>query len=258
MSRKISISFLLASVCLMAGWWLIERSQFQLSNVEPVAIVHPVSITETVPREELPPKPEEGTLLPPKVLIADVPFTVQAPDGQWSDPLFQDACEEASLLMADAWIRDIVLTKKESTERISSLAQYQKKLRGHSVDTSIDDTARLLKDFFEVTTGVVERGITVRDIKEVLANQQIVIVPTDGRKLKNPNFKQPGPSRHMLVLVGYDDATKEFMTNDPGTRKGEGYRYDQAVLFDAILDYATGRHEEVTSTDKVMLWVARP
>jgi len=32
-----------------------------------------------------------------------VPFISQAPHGQWNVAMFQDACEEASILMAYAW-----------------------------------------------------------------------------------------------------------------------------------------------------------
>ena len=31
----------------------------------------------------------------PEVLLLDVPFLAQAPFGQWSDPIYQNACEEA-------------------------------------------------------------------------------------------------------------------------------------------------------------------
>lgn len=193
----------------------------------------------------------------PKRALLRVPFTVQAPFAEWADPIFQDACEEASVTIAAAWVFERPLTKESAKKDIAALAKYQKGIYGHSVDTSIDDTMKLLTDFFKVTTVTVEREVTIQDIKEALAAGKIVIVPTDGRKLGNPNFKQPGPPRHMLVVVGYDDATREFIVNDPGTRKGEGYRYDQAVLYDAILDYPTGKHAEATSLDKVMLVVSR-
>jgi hypothetical protein len=105
--------------------------------------------------------------------------------------------------------------------------------------------------------GEIQTDISIADIQEALANHRIVIVPTDGRKLKNPNFKQPGPTHHMVVIIGYDQQTKELITNDPGTRKGEGYRYPEMVLYSAILDYATGNHVPVTSTAKVMLTVGK-
>ena len=207
---------------------------------------------EEAKRAEVP-QPKEA--LPVQARIAAVPFMVQAPFAEWSDPVFQDACEEASLVMAEAWVSKKTLTKEEAKERIQALAQYQKKIYGHSVDTSIEDTEKLLQDFLKVMTSEVKRGVAIQDIKEALVIEKIVIVPTDGRKLGNPNFKAPGPPRHMLVIIGYDDATKEFIVNDPGTRKGEDYRYDQSILYDAMLDYPTGKHAEAKSRDKVMLTV---
>jgi hypothetical protein len=44
----------------------------------------------------------------------------------------------------------------------------------------------------------------------------------------------------MLLVIGYDPLTRKFITNDPGTRKGAGYRYDESVLFDAIWEYPSG------------------
>lgn len=221
----------------------------------------PVTLVEEAapaPREVVSVKaPQQEAPLPESFLIPNVPFTVQAPLGQWQDPLYQDGCEEASLAMARAWVQGTVLTAKGVTEEIAKLALFEKKQFGQSVDTSIQDTAWLLENYHGITTGVVGRGVMIDMIKRALVSGKIVIVPADGRKLKNPNFKQPGPPRHMLVIVGYDDATAEFIVNDPGTRHGEGYRYAQDVLYGAILDYSTGKHVEVTSVDKVMLTVGR-
>jgi hypothetical protein len=196
------------------------------------------------------------TLLPSSFSIPDVPFTVQAPLRQWQDPTFQDACEEASLIMVVAWVRGDTLTREGVTSTIGTLALWQKPLFGHSVDTSITDTAKILDGYYDMT-GAVQTEVTIEDIKRALASNRLVIVPTDGRKLKNPNFTQPGPPRHMLVIVGYDDVTGEFIVNDPGTRKGAGYRYGQDVLYEAILDYPTGNHLPAPSMDKVMLVVGR-
>ncbi len=195
--------------------------------------------------------------LPDTVSIAGVPFTVQAPYGEWSNPIFQDACEEASVVMASAWVNGTKLTQESAKNDIEALAALQKKKFGHSVDTSIQDTAWLFKEFSVEGSAVVERKVTIERMKAVLATSKILIVPTDGRALKNPNFTQPGPPRHMLVVTGYDDTTEEFIVNDPGTRKGEGYRYAQPVLFDAILDYPTGKHADAPSTDKVMIVVGQ-
>ena len=207
-------------------------------------------------KEIVPVIPEPVVQIPISYEIP-VPFTVQAPYGEWSNPVFQDACEEASLIMAAAWVKGEALTKETAKKQIEVLAKLQKEKFGHSVDTSIEDTAWLFQEFSTQKSFAVEKKITIERMKVALAEGSILIVPTDGRKLKNPNFKTPGPPRHMLVVTGYDDAAEEFIVNDPGTRKGEGYRYTQSVLYDAILDYPTGKHADATSQDKVMLKVWR-
>jgi hypothetical protein len=63
-----------------------------------------------------------------------------------------------------------------------------------------------------------------------------LILPTLGRELQNPNFKNPGPIYHMLVVQGYTKSG-EIITNDPGTRKGKDYLYNPEILFNAIGDW---------------------
>lgn len=246
----------------LAAWgawnsYFREASEEQKSTLATVSEVTSVIVTAppTMTLEEAETKKE--VIVPPAFLIPAVPFTVQAPLGQWQDPIYQDACEEASLAMARAWVQGKKLTKEGSTEEIKKLTLFERKKFGQAVDTSIEDTAWLLENYHGIRTGSVERGITIDDIKRALASEKIVIVPTDGRKLKNPNFKQPGPTRHMLVITGYESEKKIFIVNDPGTRKGEGYQYGEAVLYDAIIDYETGNHVPLTSTDKVMLVIGK-
>ena len=70
--------------------------------------------------------------------------------------------------------------------------------------------------------------------------------------LKNPYYTQPGPERHKVVIIGYDPDNKEFITNDPGTRRGADYVYDGALLWDAIHDWNGG---DVPQGAKVMIVV---
>lgn len=257
-NKKVFVWLLLVGLCVSLGWWLEKRDQV-LSPVAPPPSI--VTASEPVLHEEPEVetvKPEGKPSLPKKVLIAEVPFTVQAPDGEWANPLFQDGCEEAASIMAAAWVEgESVLTSDAVKKTITSLAAFEKKRFGQAVDTSAKDTATLLQEYFKVTTVEWHSGVTLEMIRETLVEGHIVIVPTDGRKLKNPNFKSPGPTHHMLVIIGYDTDTHELIVNDPGTRNGKGYRYPEEVLLDAILDYATGDHVPVTSADKVMLSVWR-
>lgn len=251
------IKYLLGVLVLVSLSWFLVVSNEERDET-PVAVKETPLVEEPiVPEVTLEPFPIVQEL-PTRHLISDVPFTVQAPFAEWYDPIFQDACEEASIVMAEVWVEGTVLTRAIAKERITKLASHQKKQYGHSVDTGIDDTAKLLREVLGVDTSSVKRGIEIGDIQEAVSEDQIVIVPTDGRKLGNPNFKAPGPPRHMLVIVGYDRETHEFIVNDPGTRRGEGYRYPETVLYGAILDYPTGKHATATSKDKVMLMVWRP
>jgi hypothetical protein len=70
------------------------------------------------------------------------------------------------------------------------------------------------------------------------------------RLLGNPNFTSPGPLYHNLVLVGYDG--DNIITNDPGTKRGEGYVYNINILYNAIHDFP-GKPEDIESGKKAMI-----
>lgn len=188
----------------------------------------------------------------------DVPFTVQAPFAEWSDSHFQNACEEASLLMIAYWFENKPLTKNDAKESILKMESYEEKKFGTYIDTSLADTQTILSEYLNIPDSSLQNDITKEDIVRALEEGNVVILPADGRKLQNPNFRQPGPPRHMLVVTGYDPESKEFITNDPGTRNGKNYRYKEDVLFSAILDYPTGDHIPATSVRKNMLLVKNP
>ena len=55
----------------------------------------------------------------------------------------------------------------------------------------------------------------------------------------------------MLVIVGYTET--EFITHDPGTRRGKNYRYTFDTIMDAIHDW-TGVKEEIgTGVPRVLI-----
>lgn len=190
-------------------------------------------------------------------LLENVPFTVQAPFGEWNDPIFQNGCEEAALLMSQYWITGETLTKEIAKKEIEAISAFEKKDIGQSVDTSAKDTEKVFRDYYGVTTSEVRTNITLLDVEEALSSGWLVIVPVDGRKLKNPNYVQPGPVTHMLVIIGYDAEKKEFITNDSGTRNGKGYRYKENILFEAIRDYPTGNHLPINGIEKSMIVVRK-
>lgn len=192
------------------------------------------------------------------IIINSAPFTPQAPFGSWKDQRFQDGCEEASVLIAFRWAKNLGLTKKEAETEILKMADWETNKYKNYRDTSAADTAkRLLGEFYGYKNYQVKSDIKASDIISEIQKGNIVIVPTNGQKLKNPYFTQPGPDRHMLVIIGYDSTKKEFIVNDPGTRRGQNYRYNEKILFNAIRDYPTGNHLKIVGEKKSMIVVGK-
>lgn len=238
---------------LAGGWfWLTQKNY----PVQPTTFEN-VSITVPETKESIEEKSGEIAPIPSKQITETfqytIPFTSQAPTGDWSKSIFQDGCEETSVLMLWMARNGKALTPDEVKVKLTDMATFQTKKIGHAVDTdAIDTNEYLLKQYFHITDARVERDVTLDMLKQALL-EGVVIVPTNGRALKNPNFTAPGPLEHMLVIKGYDTKTKEFITNDPGTRKGEGYRYPEQILYDAIREYPTGKHLPIQTEQKVMI-----
>lgn len=193
-------------------------------------------------------------------MLTEVAFSSQAPFGEWNDKRYQDACEETSVLMAYCAVTKEcpevggVLDKNFVKNKIADMAEYQLNNYGSFVDTSASDTqVRLVKGYLNYANSEVIKIKNVEDILGQLQKGNILVVPTNGKLLNNPNFTNGGPERHNLVIIGYDAKRKEFITNDPGTRNGRGYKYDEYVLFNAIGDYPTGDHEAIKNREKVMI-----
>lgn len=167
-----------------------------------------------------------------KILLA-VPFVSQAPDGNWSQP-YQDACEEAAVIMVEAFLSRRELSGGERDGAIVRMVEWQIQQYGSYKDTNSAETARLAKEYFSLSSRVVYQ-ITAEDVKQELRAGRPVIVLVDGRKLDNPYYTAPGPEKHAVVIKGIE--ADEFITNDPGTKRGEGYRYPVGKLMKAMVDY---------------------
>ncbi|MFC1612714.1 C39 family peptidase [Patescibacteria group bacterium] len=185
-----------------------------------------------------------------------VPFTPQAPFANWDDVRQQDGCEEASVLMAMRWIENKQLSLEEAEKEIIAISEYEKREYGEAIDTSVQDTvSRIIKGYFKYENSKVKEDINLEDIKQEIFKGNLVIVPMDGIKLNNPYYTPPGPERHMLVIRGYDTEKKEFITNDPGTKKGEAYYYPEQHFFNSIRDYLTGDHKPIEVVEKNIIIV---
>lgn len=178
-----------------------------------------------------------------------VPFTSQAPYAVW-DPPYDEACEEASMLMVDAYLRGKVITQASANESIFAQVAWQEE-HGYAIDITVQEVVEVLGAYFKLEA-FLETDPTPESIEYHLSEGSLVIVPAAGRLLGNPYFTAPGPVYHMFVITGYDHEKRQFITNDPGTRRGEGYRYSYDVIMNAIHDWNDG---DVLNGQKVIVIV---
>jgi hypothetical protein len=178
-----------------------------------------------------------------------VPFTSQAPKGNWEMP-YQEACEEASLLMVLGYYKGDEGSYASSTadQKILDLVSFEEEQFGLGPDLTVAQAARVIEAYDSSIQADVVEVKDADQIKRFIADGVPVIVPADGKALKNPNFRNGGPVYHMLVITGYEG--KRFITNDPGTRKGYDYIYDANVLMGAIHDWNEG---DVPNGKRMML-----
>ncbi|MDD5382396.1 MAG: C39 family peptidase [Candidatus Margulisbacteria bacterium] len=190
--------------------------------------------------------------LPAKVYLP-IPFLCQAPYANWAQP-WQDACEEAAIIMAIHYINRYPLDKASGNQEILGLVKFQEKRWGGHHDLTAAQSVKLLKDYYKYNDVELSYRFGIEDIKDELAKGNVVLAPMAGRLLGNPYYTRPGPAYHYMVFKGYDDGRGEFITNDSGTKRGENYRYKYQVAFNAIHDWA-GSKETITQGKKALIVV---
>ncbi len=180
----------------------------------------------------------------------DVPFTSQAPHANWDLP-YQEACEEASILMAARYLqaRDIA-DAEDADSAILQLVNFGTEI-GYPIDTTAAETADTLEQFYGLQTQLIE-DFTIDDIKQAIANGNPVIIPFAGRQIGNPYYTSPGPLYHMMTIIGYTEST--IITNDPGTKRGAEYSYSYDTILNAAHDWNNGN---VDTGKKVMIIVSK-
>lgn len=247
MMRGMKMWFILGTLAIagVAAWW-------QMGGTKTITLIVPTPTVTVVPTP---------TEIPIKSVLIEVPYTIQAPSGQWGDERFQDACEEVNAIMVMAWAKNSlssILSKVEVEKEVVAIEDYELKNYKSTVDTSAADTAeRIIKGYFNYNNVEVKTVNSPEDIVRELVRGKIVITPMNGQVINNPHYKQPGPARHMILVKGYDADKKIFITNDSGVGDGAGYRYPEKVFWGGIRDYPSGDHVPISGVKKVMIVVSR-
>lgn len=203
----------------------------------------PVVPFEDVHQVYIPPEvtPEPAPEPPPEEFNLAVPFTSQAPTGNWN-ALFEDACEEASFLMVQRFYvgeQAADLPPQATEQELQAMVAWQT-ARGFGPSITAAEFLSFIEGYAGVTGAILENP-TPEQLRTAIRAGKPVIVPAAGRRLQNPYFSGEGPLYHMLVLRGY--TADGFIANDPGTRHGKGYFYPTNTLMNAIGDWNGGDPE---------------
>lgn len=207
------------------------------------AVAEPTEEASTPAPQPAPEPAPKPVVLPkdiPSQMNLKVPFVLQAPFKIW-DEIHEDACEEASMLMLQAYENGESgpFTPEEMDRRIMRVVDYLVATYGDYRNSDAELTASVMRDLLGLEgTKVLPIG-SADDIRRQIAAGRPVIIPAAGKLLMNPNFRHGGPTYHMLVLKGYR-ADGSFVSNDPGTRLGENYVYSEATIMAAAHDWNGG------------------
>jgi len=184
-------------------------------------------------------KKEEPPKELPKQAKLDVPFVAEAPDGLWTGP-WKNACEEASMVMVEGFYAGKkTLAVADAKKRMTELFAIQDGIWKSNANSDAARTTKIANDNMGFEAILVESP-TVEDVKTEIVAGHPVILPVNGKELGNPNipFLATGSFYHMLVVIGYDDTTGEFITNDDGDEKaGAGRRYKYEPFMASVHDY---------------------
>jgi hypothetical protein len=193
--------------------------------------------TETIDPTEVPAikKPDSTAIkaLPPELNIY-APFYSQAPFSNWDFP-WQEACEEASILLAANVYGKHNWTRTEFNDEILKMVEWQKKEFGTYLDTTAAQNAKIFNDYLGIKT-VMHENPSLEDVKTILNKWHFVIIFLAGKELNNPNFTNGGPVYHVILVKGYKGTN--IITHDVGTKNGADYIYSWATLQSAMHDFA--------------------
>ena len=169
-----------------------------------------------------------------------VPFTPQAPTANWDQP-YQDACEEAGILMLDAYRKEYDISPIFAEDEIKKMVAWEKK-QDWGTSISINKISKLAEHYIgDVSTEIITNP-KIEQIKKQIATGNPVLVVAYGKDIPNPYYSGDGPLYHVLIITGYNES--EFITNDPGTKRGENFKYKYEDIMSVMHDWNQGQVQQ--------------
>lgn len=238
---KIKISVIVVAIIMTIIALVLIKQRYPNPDVimpafnYPPQTVSPSLPATTTPRGQTPapsPTPPPDPVEIKTTLLLAVPFTPQAPTGNW-DTIHNEDCEEASAVMANAYFNGPHTPKLDTQYvegQLTKLTDWEMKTFGYNLDITSEETVEMIKANYGLNAKMVT-DFSEASIKKELAQDHLVLIPVNGQMIGNPNYKQPGPKYHVLVIRGY--TATSIITNDPGTRNGLNYAYSYSTLYKA-------------------------
>lgn len=182
--------------------------------------------------------PTESPVSLPVAVLLPVPFTPQAPLGNWAAR--QHTCEEASLVMVDRYLRGDhsggLIDPRTADNAINQITAWKP-----AVDLTIQQVGTVAQKNLGWAFKILPSDRL--NMKQQLALGRPLIFGVRTHGLGNPNYpgyrthyEQAGWSvSHYLVVTGYDQSDT-YVLNDPGLTKGHGYHITYDQLMHAVDD----------------------
>ncbi len=176
--------------------------------------------------------------LPPSVFISHVPYTPQAPTGNW-DSRHQEYCEAAALLMAGRYYAGARypgdrIPPGEADPAMGQIVAVERQAYPGVLDLSPDEVAAIGGRIYGLRPTLQDAALD--SVKRALANGTPVVIPvmTHGGPggTKIAPYYGAADVYHVILITGYDGA--KVITNDAGFMQGQNYAYDWAVLDSAM------------------------
>jgi hypothetical protein len=127
----------------------------------------------------------------------------------------------------------------EAKQAMQELFDYQDRLYGSNVNSDAQRTAEIINTNLNYNATIIENP-SIEQFKQQIQKKKPIITLHYGFDLHNSNipFAVNGSYYHQMVVIGYDDTTKEFIVNDDGDQKyGANHRYGYDLFMNSLHDY---------------------
>lgn len=178
-------------------------------------------------------------------VVLDVAYASEAPEGKWIQP-WANACEEATILMVDMYYKgakDISIPDAKSY--LQFLFDREDEMFGTNRNADASQIYIVIDKYADFNGRVVDNP-SIEDLKNEIRGGHPIISLHYGFDLKNPNieFSPTLSSYHTIVIVGFDDDRRVFITHDPGDDvDGAYHEYSYETVMSSMHDYDGERNK---------------